>query len=76
MARLANSGSIGMSWRRSRNYDDICPPVFSLSGSVAALFNNTFRGFLMDPMVVPGCQVEQGPDMKRMICVSGTMFRH
>ena len=39
------------------------------------IFKNSFYGSLMDPMVVPSSQVEQGPDMKRMICVSGTMFR-
>ena len=44
-----------------------CPPF-------AAIFKNTLHGSLVDPMVVPRSQVEQGPDMKRMIRVSGTML--
>ena len=75
MARPVRSDSVGMRWRRSRSYADMSPQVFSECGSVAALFKNSFYGSLMNPMVVPGSQVEQGPNMKRMICVSGTMFR-
>ena len=75
MARPVRSDSVGMRWRSSRSYADMFPQVFSECGSVAALFKNSFYGSLMDPMVVPGSQVEQGPYMERMICVSGTMFR-
>ncbi len=75
MARPVRSDSVGMRWRRSRSYADMSLQVFSRCGSVAALFKNSFYGSLMDPMVVPGSQVEQGPYMKRMIRVSGTMFR-
>lgn len=74
MARPMRPDAVGMRWRRPRNCDDMSTLVFFKCPPVAAVFKNTLHGSLVDPMVVPGSQVEQGPDMKRMIRVSGTMF--
>ena len=41
---------------------------------LGAVLKYTLRQALVDPMVVPRSQVEQGPNMKRMICVSGTVL--
>ena len=74
MARPISPDYVGMRWRRPRNCDGMSTLVFFKYPLVAAIFKNTLRESLVDPMVVPGSQVEQGPDMKRMIRVSGTMF--